>query len=92
MASVTINDETAALGRDLVSRGLFDTLEEAVEAGVRRLGASGSQEATALEDLPPHVRAAVERGIADMKAGRVKDGDEVFSRLLKKYKVAARAA
>jgi hypothetical protein len=37
------------------------------------------------------LRAAVERGIADANAGRVKPAEEVFARLSAKYRAAAAA-
>lgn len=57
-------------------------------AGEAKL-ASGAATRTSHLDLAPLIRsldAALERGLADAKAGRVKPANEIFDRLEAKYK------
>ena len=82
---VQLSDGGTAIVEDFVERGRFASVEDAVDAALCLL----SDEVVDLDDLPPEHRAAVEEGLADIAAGRVHDGEEVFARLIAKYEAMA---
>ncbi|WP_374943447.1 type II toxin-antitoxin system ParD family antitoxin [Sphingomonas sp.] len=83
---VKLDDEWQAYAEELVHDGRFASVEQAVEAGLRQIQADSEP------PLAPHVIAAIQRGLADADAGRVRDADEVFDRLTAKYRALARDA
>lgn len=89
MATVTISDRAKADAEELVREGRFETVDQAVEAGLRWLRDPWVDEIVDLDDLDPETRAAVEQGLADADAGRVRDGHEVFAELIAKYEAMA---
>ena len=92
MPTIKISDQAKADAEELVRAGRFDTIDEAVEAAIRALRNPWYDEQVNLVELAPHVRAAVEEGLADIDAGRVRDADEVFDKLLAELRGRARAA
>jgi Arc/MetJ-type ribon-helix-helix transcriptional regulator len=90
---VSISEQAKADAEQLISEGHFRSLDEAIEAGLRSLRSPAwDHDLVDLDTLAPHVRAAVEHGLADARAGRVKDADVVFDRLIAKYQAMARNA
>lgn len=89
MATVTISDQARADAEELIRAGRFETIDQAVEAGLRWLRDPWIDEVVDLDDLDPETRAAVEEGLADIEAGRVRDADEVFDELIAKYEAMA---
>ena len=84
MVAVTIelDGEAQAYVDELVRDGRFASREEAVRAGVGFLREQ-------LEDdfeITPKIAAAIEEGLADARAGRVRPADEVFDELLERYR------
>lgn len=88
--SVTISEAAKARADALVLSGRYDSVDEAVEAGLRRLEDYEEDVEVDLDDLPPEHRAAVERGLADAEAGRLVDGEQFLSRLIAKYEAMAK--
>lgn len=92
MATVVLSEQAKVDAEELVREGRFDTVDQAVAAGLRSLRDPWVDEIVDLDELDPETRAAVERGIADADAGRVTDGDVVFDRLIAKYEAMKRSA
>lgn len=82
---VTISDEARAYADGLVREGRYETLDQAVEAGVWGLQDHWDDEAVELDDLSPEDRAAVEEGLADIAAGRTVPAEQVFAELKARY-------
>jgi Arc/MetJ-type ribon-helix-helix transcriptional regulator len=71
---------------DLVASGRFPSREDAVREGLRLVHEQDwTDEEVDLGTLDPETRAAIERGLADVAAGRVEDADIVFARLRERY-------
>lgn len=87
--SVTISAEAKQRADALVLSGRYDSIEQAVEAGLHYLHAGWIDEEVDPEALSPEDRAAVEEGLADIEAGRVIPANEVFDRLIAKYTAMA---
>ena len=92
MATVVLSDQAKADAEQLIRDGRFETLGEAIEAGLHVLRNPWIDEEVDVDDLDPETRAAVERGIADADAGRVTDANVVFDRLSAKYDAMKRTA
>ncbi len=92
MATVVLSDQAKADAEQLIRDGRFETLGEAIEAGLHFLRNPWIDEEVDVDDLDPETRAAVERGIADADAGRVTDANVVFDRLSAKYDAMKRTA
>ena len=80
---VKLDDEWHAYAEDLVRGGHFESVEQAVEAGLRQIQADMDDE------LSPEDWAAIDEGLADIDAGRVRDADEVFDELIAKLQAMA---
>jgi antitoxin ParD1/3/4 len=87
--SVTISDAAKARADALVLSGRYESIEQAIEAGLHYLQEGWIDEVVDLDDLSPEDRAAVEEGLADSEAGRVIPADDVFDRLIAKYTAMA---
>lgn len=75
--SVELDADDQTLAAELVKSGRFASAEEAVKEGLR-LVRWREQKRAAFE-------AAIDRGLEDSKAGRVRDADEVFDELIAKF-------
>jgi antitoxin ParD1/3/4 len=82
--SVDLGPKLEAVVDELVARGRYNSKSEVLREGVR-LVEEREKRLAALD-------AAIERGIADADAGRVKPVDEVFDGLKKKFRDMARRA
>jgi antitoxin ParD1/3/4 len=68
---------------DLIARGRYRSKSEVLREGVRLV----QERETALREL----EAAIEEGLADVRAGRTRPAEEVFDELLAKYRARADA-
>ncbi len=84
-ATVMLSDQARTDAEELVREGRFETLDQAVEAGLRFLRDPWVDEEVDLDDLDPETRAAVERGLADIDAGRVIPAEQVFAELKARF-------
>ena len=66
---------------DLVRSGRFASREAAVSEGLRLVEIADWGEPVDLDDLSPSERAGVERGLADVAAGRVHTSAQVRAEL-----------
>jgi Arc/MetJ-type ribon-helix-helix transcriptional regulator len=73
---VKLDDEWQSYAEELVREGLFVSVEQAVEAGLRQIQSNFD------DDLSPEDWAAIDEGLTDIDAGRVRDADVVFDELL----------
>ena len=90
MATITISDQAKADAEELVREGRFETVDAAVEAALHFFRNPWIDEVVDLDDLDPETRAAVEEGLADADAGRVRDASEVFDELIARYEAMAK--
>ncbi|HEX8663696.1 MAG TPA: type II toxin-antitoxin system ParD family antitoxin [Beijerinckiaceae bacterium] len=81
-SSVDLGPQLEAYIAGLVEKGRYNSKSEVLREGVR-LVQEREAKLAALD-------AAIERGLADSAAGRVKPASEVFDRLEAKYKAMAR--
>lgn len=65
---------------DLVENGRYNSKSEVLREGVRLV-----------QEREARLRAAIERGLEDVDAGRVVPAEEVFDRLIAKYEKVAKA-
>lgn len=65
---------------DLVENGRYNSKSEVLREGVRLV-----------QEREARLRAAIERGLEDVDAGRVVPAEEVFDRLIAKYEKMAKA-
>ena len=82
---VAISDAAKACADQLVLEGRFETLEQAIEAGLHWLQNPWFDEEVDLDDLPLEDREAVEEGLADIAAGRTIPAEQVFAELEARY-------
>lgn len=69
----------------LVRSGRFASREAAVSEGLRLVEIADWGEPVELDDLSPSERAGVERGLADVAAGRVHSSRDVFDELERRH-------
>ena len=81
--SADLGEKLEAVVTDLVKNGRYNSKSEVLREGVRLV----QEREAALQRLD----AALERGIADADAGRVKPLEEVVERLRAKYQAMADA-
>ena len=86
---VTISEAAKAQADALVADGLYETVQQALEAGLQRLDDDDRDEDLSLLDMSDEDREAIAEGLADIKAGRVMPADEVFDRLEAKFTAMA---
>lgn len=89
MATVVLSEQAKVDAEELIRQGRFETMDEAVAAALHFFRNPWIDEEVDLDDLDPETRAAVEEGIADADAGRVRDGNEVFDELIARYEAMA---
>jgi antitoxin ParD1/3/4 len=80
-SSVNLGPKLEATVDNLVKNGRYGSRSEVLREGVRLV-----------EEREERLKVfdeAIQRGIADLDAGRVKPAEEVFDRLLKKYEAMA---
>jgi antitoxin ParD1/3/4 len=75
--SADLGKTLEAVVEDLVANGRYNSKSEVLREGVRLV----QEREAALAELD----AALDRGIADVRAGRTKPAEEVFARLRSKY-------
>lgn len=75
--SAELGEKLEAVVADLVKNGRYNSKSEVLREGVRLV----QEREAALRRLD----AALDRGIADMKAGRGRPAEEVFAELRTKY-------
>lgn len=78
-SSADLGKKTENTVSKLVAKGRFDSRRDVLREGVRLVEEQEKAAAARLE-------AALERGIADSKAGRVRPAEEVFDRLEARYR------
>ena len=83
-SSVDLGPKLEGVISKLVSKGRYGSKSEVIREGVRLV----EEREKRLQELD----LALERGLADVKAGRVKPAGEVFDRLEAKYRARARSA
>ena len=76
-SSVDLGKKLESVVAKLVAKGRYNSKSEVIREGVRLV----EEREKRLQELD----RALERGLADVKAGRTKPADEVFSRLEAKY-------
>lgn len=76
-SSVDLGSKLESVVAKLVSKGRYGSKSEVIREGVRMV----EEREKRLEELD----RALERGLADAKAGRIKPAEEVFARLEVKY-------
>ena len=76
-SSVDLGSKLESVVSKLVSKGRYGSKSEVIREGVRMV----EEREKRLEELD----RALERGLADVKAGRTKPAKEVFDRLEAKY-------
>lgn len=91
MATVLISEESNAQAEELVRQGYFESVGQALEAGLRHLTEPAvdeddeidpDAEADALTDVSEEDREAIREGLRDCKEGRVLTIDQVFDPLI----------
>jgi antitoxin ParD1/3/4 len=75
--NVSLTPELAKLVQDKVASGLYTSASEVIREALRLLADSDRIRDTRVAEL----RQQVAKGLASAKAGRLKSGDEVISRL-----------
>jgi antitoxin ParD1/3/4 len=76
-SSVDLGKKLESVVAKLVAKGRYNSKSEVIREGVRLV----EEREKRLAELD----RALERGLADVKAGRIKPAEEVFSRLEAKY-------
>jgi len=82
--SVHLGKQLEEVVDDLVGRGVYESREEVLRAGVKLV--------LAREARLAELDVAIEAGIADADAGRTVDADELFNELIEQYSSMSRAA
>ncbi len=86
MTTVLISDELNAQAEELVRQGYFESVTQALEAGLRHLTEPVAEdddeidpdaEADALTDVSEEDREAIREGLRDIKEGRTFSTDQV---------------
>lgn len=72
--SAELGETLEKIVNELVENGRYNSKSEVLREGVRLV-----------QEREARLRAALERGLADVEAGRVKPLDEVADRLIAKY-------
>jgi len=75
--NVSLTPELAKLVEDKVASGMYTSASEVVREALRLLADSDKLRESRVTEL----RQQVAKGVASAKAGRLKSGDEVISRL-----------
>ncbi len=75
MISADLGEPLEKFVAEMVTNGRYNSKSEVLREGVRLI-----------QDREARLAAAIARGLADVKAGRVKPADEVFDRLEAKYR------
>lgn len=75
--NVSLTPELEKLVEEKVASGLYTSASEVVREALRLLAESDRQHAMRVHELREHIAY----GLADVKAGRVKDGPAVMARL-----------
>lgn len=75
--SVDLGEKLEAVVKDLVENGRYNSKSEVLREGVRLV----QEREVALAEL----NASLDRGIADIEAGRTRPAEEVFAELRAKY-------
>ncbi len=75
--NVSLTPELAKLVEDKVASGMYTSASEVVREALRLLADSDKLRETRVAEL----RQQVAKGVTSAKAGRLKSGDEVISRL-----------
>ncbi|MGE0282626.1 MAG: type II toxin-antitoxin system ParD family antitoxin [Rhizobiaceae bacterium] len=81
MISAELGAQLEAFVSKLVESGRYGSKSEVLREGVRLIQDREARLAA--------LDASIKRGLADVEAGRVKDADEVFDRLERKYAAMA---
>jgi len=81
--SADLGEKLEAVVNDLVANGRYNSKSEVLREGVRLV----QEREAALARL----EAALERGLADIEAGRTRPAEEVFAELRAKYQAMADA-
>lgn len=81
--SVELKGELEVAVQTLLDKGRYTSVEDLLLDGVGYL--------LSLEDRTAEFETAIAEGLADIDAGRVAPADEVFERLIAKYKAASAA-
>lgn len=81
---VTISEAAKAQADALVADGTYESVQDALEAGLQRLK-DDSDEDLSLLDLSDEDRAAIAEGLADAKAGRVIPAEQVYAELRARF-------
>lgn len=81
--SADLGEKLEAVVNDLVANGRYNSKSEVLREGVRLV----QEREAALARL----EAALERGLADIEAGRARPAEEVFAELRAKYQAMADA-
>jgi predicted transcriptional regulator len=82
MATIQLSPATSTLVESLMKRHGFENADELVVVALESLDVT---QAEYYEDIDPAVRASIERGEAQSKAGEGMSVEEVRERLLKRY-------
>lgn len=82
--TVELEEDDQAFVTSLVSAGVYESPQAVIQQAVRLVRIQ--------EERRAELQAALARGIADAKAGRVLPAEEVFAKLIAKYEALAQAA
>ena len=85
--TVTISDAAKGFAEELVKKGCYESLDQAVEAGLWRL-----QDDEDHDDLTEEEWASVEAALAEVDAGKGIPAEQVFVELRERFKAIARGA
>jgi antitoxin ParD1/3/4 len=83
-SSVDLGPKLESVVSKLVSKGRYGSKSEVIRAGVRMVEEH--------EKRLAQLDRALERGLADVKAGRTRPAEEVFAELRKRFSGKAKAA
>ena len=87
MATVVISEEAKAFAEELVGKGMYRSVDEAVEAGIQRLLVDGDgSSASQSDEWFADVKAKWEDAEAQVARGETLTSDELFEPLLERYR------